>query len=128
MARPRNCRRADPEHLMAEGFKALSHPSRLEIIRKLSGQDHCCAGDFCCCMPIAQSTVSQHLEMLKSAGIVEWKAQGTKSIYTLNRARLNELVSALQQLASDEGPAASLLRAGDETGSAAPEGNKKARS
>lgn len=102
MARPKNCKRTDPEHRMAEGFKALSHPSRLEIIRKLAGQDHCCAGDFCCCMPIAQSTVSQHLEMLKSAGIIEWKAQGTKSIYTLNRDRLNELVAALQQLAVDD--------------------------
>ena len=109
---------------MAEGFKALSHPSRLEIIRKLSGQDHCCAGDFCCCMPIAQSTVSQHLEMLKSAGIVEWKAQGTKSIYTLNRERLNELVAALQQLVGEDAGAVSTLSAV----AGELQGNKKARS
>ena len=113
---------------MAEGFKALSHPSRLEIIRKLSGQDHCCAGDFCCCMPIAQSTVSQHLEMLKSAGIIEWKAQGTKSIYTLNRTRLNELVSALQQLAADDAGTVPLPDAGTGAGAAMLQGNGKARS
>lgn len=107
---------------MAEGFKALSHPSRLEIIRKLASQDHCCAGDFCCCMPIAQSTVSQHLEMLKSTGIIEWKAQGTKSIYTLNRDRLNELVAALQQLALDEESSVSSLI----SDSGELQGNKKA--
>ena len=109
---------------MAEGFKALSHPSRLEIIRKLAGQDHCCAGDFCCCMPIAQSTVSQHLEMLKSVGIIEWKAQGTKSIYTLNRERLNELVAALQQLVGEDAGAVSTLSAV----AGELQGNKKARS
>ena len=113
---------------MAEGFRALSHPSRLEIIRKLATQDHCCAGDFCCCMPIAQSTVSQHMEMLKSAGIIEWKAQGTKSIYTLNRTRLNELVSALQQLASDDAGTAPLPDAGTGAGTAMLQGDGKARS
>lgn len=126
MARPKNCRRADPQHVMAEGFKALSHPSRIEIIRKLSTQDYCCAGDFCCCMPIAQSTVSQHLEMLKTAGIIEWKAQGTKSIYTLNRNRLAELVTALQHLAADEQSEVSESQA--ETASALPEETGKASS
>ncbi|WP_156892418.1 ArsR/SmtB family transcription factor [Salaquimonas pukyongi] len=111
---------------MAEGFKALSHPSRIEIIRKLSTQDYCCAGDFCCCMPIAQSTVSQHLEMLKTAGIIEWKAQGTKSIYTLNRSRLNELVTALQHLAADEQPEISDLNT--VASSVTPEGTGKAGS
>ena len=127
MARPKNCKRTDPDHMLAEGFKALSHPSRLEIVRKLAGQDYCCAGDFCCCMPIAQSTVSQHLEMLKSADIVEWKAQGTKSIYTLNRERLKELTTALRQLALEDADAVSSQAAASERSGKSQE-DRKARS
>ncbi|MCB1385002.1 MAG: helix-turn-helix transcriptional regulator [Nitratireductor sp.] len=104
MARPKKSTPTDPGSLAAEAFRALAHPSRLEIIRHLARRDHCCAGDFCCCMPIAQSTISQHLEILKAAGIVEWQAVGTKSIFTLNRARLAELGDTLTALTrADDG-------------------------
>lgn len=84
---------------IAEAFKALGHPVRLEIIRQLVLRDRCCGGDFCDCLPLAQSTISQHLELLKQAGVVDWQQQGTRSIYTLNRARLSWLAGKLQELA-----------------------------
>lgn len=84
---------------IANALKALAHPSRLEIMRQLAMRDRCCGGDFCGCLPLAQSTISQHLEMLKSVGLVDWQQEGTRSIYTLNRARLAELARLLEGLA-----------------------------
>lgn len=84
---------------IADALKALGHPVRLEIIRQLVLRDRCCGGDFCSCLPLAQSTISQHLELLKQAGVVDWQQQGTRSIYSLNRARLSWLAEKLQELA-----------------------------
>ena len=81
------------------GLKALAHPSRIEIIRQLALRDRCCAGDFCDCLPLAQSTISQHLEMLCSSGLVKSQASGTKSIFTLNPDSLMLLANALIELA-----------------------------
>ena len=115
-----------PQDTFSEGLKALGHPVRLEIVRQLAARDRCCAGDFCSCLPLAQSTISQHLEMLLAAGIVNRRPEGTKSIFTLNRTRLNELVSALQQLAADDSDAIPFKDAGE--GVAMLQGNEKARS
>lgn len=76
---------------LAEALKALGHPSRLEIIRQLSQRDRCCTGDFCECLPLAQSTISQHLEMLRNCGLIETEASGTKTMITLNRAAISAL-------------------------------------
>lgn len=93
------CILADQAKVLAARLKALSHPVRVEIIRQLAMRDHCCGGDFCACLPLAQSTISQHLEMLRNAGIVEWRQQGTRSLYTLNREALDELAGQVRGLA-----------------------------
>ena len=80
-------------------LKALAHPSRIEIVRQLASRDRCCAGDFCDCLPLAQSTISQHLEMLCTSGLVKSQASGTKSIFTLNPDGLITLANALIALA-----------------------------
>ena len=85
---------------LADALKALGHPSRLEIMRQLALRNRCCGGDFCDCLPLAQSTISQHLDMLKSVGLVDWQQEGTRSIYTLNRARLAELARSLEGMAA----------------------------
>jgi len=92
-----NC--CEAESSLAHALKALGHPVRLEMIRQLVMRDRCCGGDFCDCLPLAQSTISQHLELLKQAGIVDWQQQGTRSIYTLNKERLAHLSQALNDLA-----------------------------
>ncbi len=85
------------EKELDECLKALAHPSRLEIIRQLAKRDRCCGNDFCDCLSLAQSTISQHLDMLKISGLVIWQQQGTKSIYTLNQEKLAQVADSLNQ-------------------------------
>lgn len=77
-------------------LKALGHPSRVAIIEYLAANSKCCGGDICTCLDLAQSTISQHLEILKKAGLVEVKTCGTKSMFKLNRTKLFEVGEALQ--------------------------------
>ena len=88
---------------LAQVLKALGHPARLEIIRQLAVRERCCGGDFCECLPLAQSTISQHLEMLRAVGLVDWQAEGTRSIYSLNRPRLGALAQELVNITGFRG-------------------------
>lgn len=90
------------EDQLSNLLKALGHPTRVEIIRQLSNRDRCCTGDFCDCMSLAQSTISQHLELLVSSGLVEKKLNGTRSLYTLNRDKLSKLAKAIEQIAETD--------------------------
>jgi len=79
-------------------LKALGHPSRVFIIEYLAKNTKCCGGDICNCLDLAQSTISQHLEILKKAGLVEAKACGTKTMFKLNRELLFQVGDALQTI------------------------------
>ncbi|MFK7903234.1 MAG: ArsR/SmtB family transcription factor, partial [Nitratireductor sp.] len=81
-------------------LKAMGHPSRVSLIEHLSKNEQCCGADFCGCMGLAQSTISQHLDLLKEAGLVEVKACGTKSMFKLNREKLNALGQSLQAISN----------------------------
>ena len=70
----------------AERLKALGHPVRLAIVRALAERTHCCCADVCNRLPLAQSTVSQHLKVLKDAGLVDFERDGVRSSYVLNPA------------------------------------------
>ena len=87
---------------LAEGLKALGHSSRLEILYQLAMRDRCCGADICDCLPLAQSTISQHLDILRKTGLIDWQQQGNRSIYTLNPERLAELGEALISLADGQ--------------------------
>ncbi|MGI9402454.1 MAG: ArsR/SmtB family transcription factor [Rhizobiaceae bacterium] len=65
-------------------LKALAHPVRLQIMEILRSKQHKCCGDICSCLPQAQSTISQHLELLCRAGLVSCEPDGTRSNYSLN--------------------------------------------
>lgn len=78
-------------YMLAMRFKALGHPVRLEILKRLSSRDSACCGDLVGCMVRAQSTVSQHLQVLKEAGLVECHVDGRKSCYRLNRTTVEEM-------------------------------------
>lgn len=93
------CRRE--MELLALQLKALGHPVRVEMIRLLKERDRCCCGDFCATLPLAQSTVSQHLEMLRRAELVDYEAEGNRSRYSLNRTAFKALAKAVQALAQD---------------------------
>lgn len=77
-------------------LKALGHPSRVSIIEHLAKHTKCCGGDICGCLDLAQSTISQHLEILKKSGLVEAKTCGTKTMFKLNRELLFQVGDTLQ--------------------------------
>ena len=81
----------------AERLKALGHPVRLAIVRALAEQSCCCA-DVCSRLPLAQSTVSQHLKVLKEAGLVTFRRDGVRSAYVLNLAAVAALRSDLEEI------------------------------
>jgi DNA-binding transcriptional ArsR family regulator len=83
----------------AERLKALGHPVRLAIVRALAERCCCCA-DVCSRLPLAQSTVSQHLKVLREAGLVSFRRDGVRSSYVLNPAALASLRADIDEIAS----------------------------
>jgi ArsR family transcriptional regulator len=81
------------------GFcKALGHPVRVRIVKLLLSVDTCICGDIVERLPLAQSTVSQHLKVLKEAGLVEGTIDGPRTCYCLNREALSEFKSLSDDL------------------------------
>ena len=76
---------ANSQEEMAKFAKALAHPTRLEILRLLSTQSCCFTGDLVEILPIAQSTVSQHLKELKNAGLIQGEITPPKIKYCINK-------------------------------------------
>jgi ArsR family transcriptional regulator len=77
---------------------ALAHPARVRILRILIARQACICGELVDQMPLAQSTVSQHLKILKESGLVQGEIDGPKVCYCVNSAvlaQLKELVAAL---------------------------------
>jgi ArsR family transcriptional regulator len=82
-------REAQRERL-AQLCKALAHPVRLQILDYLRSVEACVCGDIVNLLPLAQSTVSQHLKVLKDAGLVEGEIDGPRTCYCLNRRAVEE--------------------------------------
>jgi predicted transcriptional regulator len=70
---------------VARFAKALSHPVRLAILELLSTQACCYSGDIADDLPIARSTLSQHLKELKEAGLIQGELNPPKIKYCLNK-------------------------------------------
>jgi ArsR family transcriptional regulator, arsenate/arsenite/antimonite-responsive transcriptional repressor len=87
-----------PQRDAAERLKALGHPVRLAIVRALAERSACCCADVCSRLPLAQSTVSQHLKVLKDAGLISFRRDGVRSSYVLNPAAFAALRSDLEEL------------------------------
>jgi len=81
--------------------KALGHPARIAILKILADRTTCFCGDITEIVPLAQSTVSQHLKALKSAGLITGEVEGVKTCYCLNPDGIRELQTLLSEL-SDE--------------------------
>jgi DNA-binding transcriptional ArsR family regulator len=78
--------------------KAIAHPVRLQILRLLSSRTTCVCGEIVDLLPLAQSTVSEHLRILKAAGLVRGEVDGPRVCYGLEPgglARLKMLVGDL---------------------------------
>lgn len=77
---------------------AIAHPARVKILSILLARRTCVCGELVDAMPLAQSTVSQHLKILKESGLVQGEIDGPKVCYCVNSAmlsRLKELVATL---------------------------------
>lgn len=88
----------DADDELATLAKALGHPVRVKIIRLLVRKNACVCGDIVDELPLAQSTVSQHLKVLKEAGLIRGDVDGPRVCYCIEPAalrRLRALVSAL---------------------------------
>jgi ArsR family transcriptional regulator len=77
---------------------ALAHPARLEILRILAARGRCVCGEVVEVMPLSQETVSQHLEVLKEAGLIQGQIDGYNSCYCLDPLGIVELREALDGL------------------------------
>ena len=72
------------EQELAEFARALSHPARIAILKVLAQKEECICGEIVDVLPLAQSTVSQHLKELKNAGLIEGSVDGPRSCYCIN--------------------------------------------
>lgn len=72
------------EQELAAFAKAMSHPARIAILKVLARRNECICGDIVEELPLAQSTVSQHLKELKAAGLIEGSIDGPRSCYCIN--------------------------------------------
>lgn len=70
---------------------AIAHPARVRILRILLARQACICGELVDQMTLAQSTVSQHLKILKESGLVQGEIDGPKVCYCVNSAILARL-------------------------------------
>lgn len=76
---------------LAEAFRALGHPARVEILRLLVQRGTCICGDLVDELPLAQSTVSQHLKALKEAGLIRGTIDGPAVCYCADEDALRRI-------------------------------------
>ena len=79
---------------IAEMFKALSHPARVEILRFLSRQENCFCGNITEEIPLGRTTINQHLSELKRVGLIQGSVSGSKVNYCLSEKGLAKLRKA----------------------------------
>lgn len=88
----------EQDERLAAFSKALAHPHRVHILRFLLSQQSCFAGEIAEQLPIAASTVSQHLTHLKESGLVKGEVDGPRRCYCVDPEALGllkQLVAAL---------------------------------
>lgn len=94
---------------IAELAKALAHPARLRILRLLLATPGCIGGDIVDAVGLAQSTVSEHLRILKAAGIISGEIAGPRVCYALNPAALAPLAAFIASLTRPPGDACCIV-------------------
>ena len=81
----------EQEEKAAAVFRALGNPARVRIVTELAKRNACVTGDLVDILPLAQSTVSQHLKVLKEAGIIRGAIDG-ETCYCLDEDTIHWLV------------------------------------
>jgi DNA-binding transcriptional ArsR family regulator len=85
---------------LAKIFKALGHPTRIKIIEYLLKRNSCICGEIVDIFPFSQSTISQHLKLLKDSEIVHGEIEGPKTCYCVNENILIDVKNYVTNLNS----------------------------
>ncbi len=94
----RSARQKADDARLAALARAIAHPARLRLLRALADRQSCICGDLAGRLPLAQSTVSEHLRILKEAGLIRARSVGQRTCYCLEPrtlARFKSLVADL---------------------------------
>jgi len=94
--RPVEGREADDE--LASFAKALGHPARVRVMRLLTRRSTCICGDIVDELDLAQSTVSQHLKVLKDAGLIRGEVDGPRVCYCAEPSALRRVRALIGSL------------------------------
>ena len=89
---------AEADEELATLAKALGHPARVQIMRLLVRREACICGDIVDELPLAQSTVSQHLKVLKEAGLIRGDIDGPRVCYCVEPRTLRRLKALVGSL------------------------------
>ncbi len=77
-------------------FAALAHPARLQILRYLAETRRCISGDISDLLPLSRTTISQHIRVLKNAGLIFDHLEGSKVVYCLDVVKMQQMEEMLQ--------------------------------
>lgn len=98
------------EQELAAFARAIAHPARIAILKILAKRNECICGEIVEVLPLAQSTVSQHLKELKKAGLINGTVDGPRSCYCINwdifdrfSRQFNDSFTGLQNLRQNAG-------------------------
>ncbi len=92
--------------LIADYFRSLAHPTRIEILQLLKDRDEMCVCEIVEKLKKDQSNISRHLNALKRSGIVEFRAEGVRSFYRIKYSeicRVLDLVKSILHKQAKEG-------------------------
>ena len=82
---------------IAEIAKVLSHPARVAILEYIAKQENCICGDIVDEIGLSQPTISQHLQVIRNAGLLSGTFEGKKLCYCLNAERFKEIQKTINQ-------------------------------
>ena len=88
----------DPIEALGMLARALGHPARVTIVKTLIKKGTCLTGSLAEELPLAASTVSEHLRILREAGIVQGTVDGPKRCYCTNTKTINYLKKLINEL------------------------------
>lgn len=88
---------AEKQKRLARYAKAMGHPVRVYVLDILANQSCCYSGDLTEIIPIAKSTMSQHLKELKNAGLIQGEIEAPRVKYCINRENWKEAQELFKQ-------------------------------
>lgn len=83
------------ERRLAAVAKALGHPARVRIVRLIAERGECVTGELVDAMPLAQSTVSEHLRILRAAGVLQGEVDGDRPHYCIDLEAVRSFLAEL---------------------------------